>query len=437
MRAGRAGRSRSSGPGSSSPPPSRSRSARRSRCSRSGRSRRGVRGASPALAALTAAASPVAFLLLTLVVVGLAIGRAADRWLQLAAGRGLLVDRAVLEALLWRVFPGGGPVPVLGRRARRRVRLLRALGRSSPGASSGCARSATSSRSTASPAWRSSSSHSAVGENIARLRYAAIPLAVLVLSLRDWRPPAAGARRPRARDLVERHAAGGRATCAGGATPAAHAAYWQPAISYLHAHLTPSYRVEAVDTAGHWAALYLPRAGHPARARLVPPGRLPAERGALRRPRAEGVPRLAARARRPVRRADEAPRPTTAPAARRSSSAAARTPLRPVFRRPHLTVYEVPHATPILTGAGRARVVSMTRVADRRRRSPGPARTGSPCAASRYWQPSAGCVDARKRRDDPLGRCRAPDVAKLRFAPGPGKRARRPDGRARRGPARS
>ena len=46
-RAGRAGRSRSSGPASSSRPRSRSRSARRSRCSRSGRSRRGGRGASP------------------------------------------------------------------------------------------------------------------------------------------------------------------------------------------------------------------------------------------------------------------------------------------------------------------------------------------------------------------------------------------------------
>ena len=45
--------------------------------------------------------------------------------------------------------------------------------------------------------------------------------------------------------------------------PAAHASYWQPAVSYLHGHLTPSYRVEAVDTAGHWAALYLPRAGIP------------------------------------------------------------------------------------------------------------------------------------------------------------------------------
>src|SRR5881227_2363025 len=38
------------------------------------------------LAALTAAASPIAFLLLVLIVVGLALGRRPQRWLQLAAG---------------------------------------------------------------------------------------------------------------------------------------------------------------------------------------------------------------------------------------------------------------------------------------------------------------------------------------------------------------
>src|SRR5207244_10477787 len=39
-----------------------------------------------ALAGLTAAASPIAFLLLVLIVVGLALGRRADRWLPLVAG---------------------------------------------------------------------------------------------------------------------------------------------------------------------------------------------------------------------------------------------------------------------------------------------------------------------------------------------------------------
>ena len=47
------------------------------------------------------------------------------------------------------------------------------------------------------------------------------------------------------------------------ADPAHTKVYWAPAIRYLHAHLSPSYRVEAVDTAEHWAAAYLPDAGIP------------------------------------------------------------------------------------------------------------------------------------------------------------------------------
>src|SRR5204863_471223 len=62
------------------------------------------------LAALTSAASPIAFLLLVLIVVGLALGRRPQRWLQLAAGAGLLVVIG-LEALLLRVFPASGRYP--------------------------------------------------------------------------------------------------------------------------------------------------------------------------------------------------------------------------------------------------------------------------------------------------------------------------------------
>src|ERR1043166_319506 len=34
-------------------------------------------------------------------------------------------------------------------------------------------------------------------------------------------------------------------------------------MGYLHRHLSPSCRVEAVDTAEHWPAAYLPEAGIP------------------------------------------------------------------------------------------------------------------------------------------------------------------------------
>ena len=68
-----------------------------------------------------------------------------------------------------------------------------------------------------------------------------------------------------------------------------------------------------------------------------------------------------------------------------------RTPLRPVFAAPHLTVYEVPRATPILTGPPGARVVSLTesRIVVSAR---GPASYRLAVRFSRYWQPSAGCA---------------------------------------------
>jgi hypothetical protein len=103
---------------------------------------------------------------------------------------------------------------------------------------------------------------SPIGENIARLRFAAAPIAILTLTLRQWRPRPVCAvalalalswnLTPLAASFV--HSAG---------DPTAHAAYWDPTISYLHRHVQPSYRVEAVDTRGHWSADFLARARIP------------------------------------------------------------------------------------------------------------------------------------------------------------------------------
>lgn len=46
-------------------------------------------------------------------------------------------------------------------------------------------------------------------------------------------------------------------------TRAAEPSFWHGAIAFLHAHANPNFRVEAVDTAGHWEAYYLPVAGVP------------------------------------------------------------------------------------------------------------------------------------------------------------------------------
>jgi hypothetical protein len=368
-----------------------------------------------ALAGLTAAASPVAFLLLVLIVVGLAIGRRSDRWLQIAAGSGLLAI-LVLEALLWRVFPGSGRYPfstaelaaacaycALSAAFAWRVEQLRALRYVFPVYGIACLTFFFLS--------------TAVGENIARLRYAAIPLTVLVLSLRSWQP-----RLPAL--IVFALAVSWNVTPLAASyvkaedNAAAGSAYWQPAIAYLQAHLTPSYRVEAVDTAGHWPALYLARAD------------IPLARGWFRQddfpqnevlyneelgPRAylDWLRRLGVR----YVVLTDAPVDYSA----RGEAAllrSGRTQLRPVFTGLHLAVYEVPHATSILTGPPGGRVVSLTES----RIVLAAQRAGSYRLAvrfSRYWRPSAGCAS---RTADGMIRLSIPRPARvsLKFAPNAG-----------------
>ncbi|HVH52194.1 MAG TPA: hypothetical protein VM690_08620, partial [Gaiellaceae bacterium] len=60
-----------------------------------------------ALAALTLAASPVAFLLLVVVLVGIALERRSWNWLPIAA----VACAGLVEVVLWRLFPGGGNYP--------------------------------------------------------------------------------------------------------------------------------------------------------------------------------------------------------------------------------------------------------------------------------------------------------------------------------------
>ena len=232
-----------------------------------------------ALAGLTAAASPIAFLLLVLVVVGLALGRRSDRWLQLAAGAGLLAV-VLLEALLCACSPASGRYPFSG------AELAAA-----------CAYCALSTAF----AWRVEGAGAALGlpglrgrlpDLLLRLircrrehRAPAVrgdPVSVLVLSLRNWRPlvpalvvlglaiswnvtPLAASyvraedRRRRARGVL----------AAGDLVPARAPDALLPRRGGRHRRALGG----AVPAAGR----------NPARARLVPPGRLPAERAALRR----------------------------------------------------------------------------------------------------------------------------------------------------------
>lgn len=213
-----------------------------------------------ALAGLTIAASPLAFLLLVFMLGGVAIARRdalARSWVQIS----FVIAAALVELALWRIFPGGGRFPFSGAELAggiafcvaslvltwrvERARVLRFFFAIYLLAMIGMYLVPT-----------------AIGENIARLRYASVPLMVLVFSLRRWQPrwvcatilalAVAWNVSPLAWSLIKN---GGDVT--------AQAKTWPAAIAYLKANLKPSYRVEAVDTATHSAAVYLADAGIP------------------------------------------------------------------------------------------------------------------------------------------------------------------------------
>jgi hypothetical protein len=213
-----------------------------------------------ALALAALAASPLAFVLLVVVLAGVALSRRREA-MRFVAPTTAIAAITALELVLQRMFPAHGRFPfsvaefaaactfcALGLALTWRVAEARALGWMFAAYMLAC----TVSFAVASP----------LGENIARLRFVAAPVAVLTMSLRNWRP---------------------RFICVGGLAlavswnvtplaasfahavddPAAHAAYWTPATVFLHAHLPAGYRVEAVDTTNHWPADFLPRAGIP------------------------------------------------------------------------------------------------------------------------------------------------------------------------------
>jgi hypothetical protein len=340
-----------------------------------------------ALAALTLAASPLAFLLLALVLAAIALSRRTTPRALLAPGLAVC-GAGLVQLLLTRAFPGGGRYPyppnelatacaacLCGAAITWNVERARVL------------RSIFLVLLVACLAVYLVPSE--IGENIARFRYLAVPLFVLAFSLRGFRPRwLASATLVLAvwwnvNPLAASYAKGT-------AEPATDAAYWKPAIDFLHANLTPSYRVEAVDTAGHWAAVYLPRAG------------IPLARGWFRQ---DDFPHNS------VLYSELGPSAylawlrglgiryvvlTTAPPDYSARGEAAllesgRSGLRPVLRTSELTIFEVPRARPIVTGPAPARVLafSQSRVL---LAFAGPGRYRIAFRYSPYWETSAGCL---------------------------------------------
>lgn len=208
--------------------------------------------------ALTFAASPLAFLFLLVVLIAVGLSGSRRDIAKPAISAALTSAVAVL---LWRLFPDNGRFPFAT------DELLAALAFCGVGASL---------------TWRVERARvlrtlflayavvcvlaflvpSSLGSNVARLRYASVPLALLVFALRRWRPL------PLLLAVLALAISWNATPLVWGLVrttqdPSASAAYWQPVIKYLRRSLTPSYRVEVVDTVGHWDAYYLARANIP------------------------------------------------------------------------------------------------------------------------------------------------------------------------------
>jgi hypothetical protein len=195
------------------------------------------------LAALAWAASPLAVLLLAVVVVGLRRWRAAAFTLALIAfqivlahlyhGRGHFpFPWSELIAAL--VFAGGGTIVARGRVRRFFAAYLAFV-------------------------LLAFAFQSQLGENAARLRYMAIPLSLLAVRRRPlWvaAPLVALCISYNLSPLVWNYVKGADER-------ANRRSYWTPALAFLRAHRDPNFRVNALDTVTHWEAVYVPEAGFP------------------------------------------------------------------------------------------------------------------------------------------------------------------------------
>jgi hypothetical protein len=340
-----------------------------------------------ALALLALAASPLAFALLALVLAGVGLGRWRERP-AMALPVAVLAVGASVELLLFRLFPGGGRYPfhvggllaaltfatcgVLATRGLDRTRVLSgffvAYGLVCvavflvPGE---------------------------LGGNVARVQYAAVPVALLVLALRGWRPlwlVVALAGLAGVWNIGALAANYERSTLDDARTPE----YWASTTAFLHDHLTLDYRVEAVDTVGHWPAVYLPEAG------------IPLVRGWYRQ---DDFPvnwilyrKFGARAYRSWLRelavryvvlTDARPDYSSEDEAELLRSGRAGLPV--VFRSRHVTVFEVPDPRPLVTGPSSGRVLRLSPTrAVVSVGGPGTYRIAS--RFSPYWHASRGCL---------------------------------------------
>jgi hypothetical protein len=345
------------------------------------------RGRFALCAVLTLAASPLAFAFLVVFLAGIALARRNLRGVRVQVAA--IAACVVAELVLVRLFGDGGTFPY-GLLQLAPSLVFCALGLL-------VTRGVPAARMLRGAFWiylivcvLAYLVPSAVGSNLERLRYVAVPLALIAVGLRGWKPlwlavPAV------ALAVVWNGTPIWSSFARASGDPESSRTYWLPAISYLKAHLSPSYRVEVVDTAEHWPAAYFPDAG------------IPIVRGWYRQsdfPQNEllydshlgGATYRAWLRRMAVRYVVLANAPVDYSSRNEAALIrSARSGLVPVKRFANMTVYELPQATPLVTGPGSATVMwlwSSRLVAQFD--TPGTYRLR--VRWSPYWQPSTGCV---------------------------------------------
>jgi hypothetical protein len=316
----------------------------------------GARWRFAALATVTLLASPLAFLLLVVLLAGVAVARREALWLNWVPVAGVAMA-GLLEVALSRIFPGGGRFPFSGSEFAAGVafcvsgfvltmrvenaRVLRFFFAAYLAAIVTLYFVPT-----------------AIGENVARLRYAAVPLIVLVFSLRQWRPRFLGVTiivlaiawnvSPLAYSLVRN-----------GSDVTANQQTWAGAIDYLRRNLGPDYRVEAVDTPTHSAAVYLAGANIPMARGWYRQNDFPQNEVLYDKLGAKGYLHwLHGLGVRFVVLARGTPDYSSRREAKLVRSG--RAGLWPVFRTRKLTIYAVPDPRPIITGPGYPTLTSLT-----------------------------------------------------------------------------
>ena len=348
----------------------------------------GRRWTGAALILATLAASPVAFVLLAIVLVGILAGRHPGlRLRSVAVPAAAVVFAAAVELVTLHLFPVGRlafPAEEAVQAAAFCIVLLALT-------------------------WRLERARglrgvlavyllavvaiylipNGLGHDISRVRLLALPLALLVAALRRWRPlpvVLAAVVLAGAWNVFPLASSWASSTADRSANPRV----WPAPVAYLRAHLRTGYRVEAVDTVDHWPALYLARADiplvrgwfrqddHPVAALLY-----------HRYTAAEYVSWLHRLGVAYVVLTDAPPDHSSRREARLVRSGD--TGLTRVFAGRGVSIYAVPRPQPIVTGPGRPRVLALRESRLRVRVSRG-GKYGIAVRWSPYWQTSTGCL---------------------------------------------